>query len=59
MFMVLYLSRMIEPCVSDPVVINLELVHSPYIGDLEHCFIYTIGFLLQSLADERIDAHKL
>lgn len=53
------LCSMVKSCVSDSVVINLELVNSPDIRDLEYGLIDTIGLLLQSGADERINAYKL
>lgn len=50
---------MIQPCVSNPVIIHLELVHAPHIWDLEHGLIYSVGLFLQSGADEGINAHEL
>ena len=50
---------MIQPSVSNSVVINLELVDAPNVRNLEDSLVHAIGFLLQCGADEGVDAHKL
>lgn len=50
---------MIKSGVPNSVIINLELIHSPHIRHFEYGLIHSIGFLLQSGADEGVNAHKL
>ena len=50
---------MIKSGVSNSIIINFELVNTPNIRDLEYRLVYTIRLLLQSCADEGINAHKL
>lgn len=49
---------MIEPCVSNPVIVDLELVHSPDVGHLEYGLIDSIGLLLKCGTDEWVDANE-
>lgn len=50
---------MIQASVADPVVVDLELVDPPHVGDLELGLVRAVGPPLERRADEGVNADKL